>query len=347
MAQKITVAILYGGLSNEREISLKTGQQVYTHLSDEKYKKHCIEMTTDGRLLMRNTFVEEGSADDNTTQTLALMDTTAGLTKNALQKFDVVFLALHGKYGEDGRVQSILDMCNVPYTGSGVLASALSMDKAMAKKCVSHLGIAVSQHMIVTADTPTSTIYTTIHNSIGYPCVIKANASGSSVGVFIIKSESEVADAIQKALQHDTHVMIEKYLSGREVTCGVLGNTHRTALDALPPVEVLSQNTFFDYDAKYFSDKTQEICPAQITQKETDTIQKYAKKIHQAFGCDGLTRSDFILKDGTFYFLEINTLPGLTEQSLCPKEAQAAGITFPEFLDKQIDLAREKNTLRK
>ncbi len=343
MTQKISVAILYGGLSNEREVSIKTGQQVYTHLSDEKYDKHCIELTTDGRLLMNKSVIEEGSGGNDATRTLAIMDTKTGLTKHALQKFDVVFLALHGKYGEDGKIQSILDILGVPYTGSGVLASALGMDKTMAKKFVSHLGIAVSKHIIVTARTPMPDILTDIQMHIGYPCVIKANASGSSVGVYIVKNEAEVADAVKNALQHDTHVMIEEYLSGREITCGVLGNTHRTPLEVLPPAEVVSQNTFFDYEAKYFSDKTQEICPAPITQKETETIKRYAKDIHHSFGCEGLSRSDFILKDGTFYFLEINTLPGMTEHSLCPKEARAAGMTFSEFLDKQIALAREKN----
>ncbi len=149
--------------------------------------------------------------------------------------------------------------------------------------------------------------------------------------------------AVKSAYNEHDKIVIEEFIEGRELTCGVLGNNFDKELEALPPVEIIAKNDFFDYDAKYLSEETEEICPAVISDELTSLVQENAKKIHKSLGCDGLTRSDFILRDGEYYFLEVNTLPGLTEQSLCPKEARAAGMSFSEFIDRQIDLAIEKS----
>ncbi len=344
MSNRIKVAIISGGLSNERDVSIKTGQQIYNNLSDEIYEKRLIEMTEDGKFLLRNgsNAIDECDNQDDTVQSLAIMDSQKGIAKNDLQEFDVVFLALHGKFGEDGKIQSILDILRIPYTGSGVLASSLGMNKMMATKFVSGMGVKIPRRILINKKCAIENVKVDILNQVGYPCIVKPNESGSSIGINLVDKEEDVEDAIQNAFLEDEQVMIEEYIVGREITCGVLGNANRTDLEALPPVEVIAGNKFFDYDAKYFSEKTKEICPAKIDKEKIKTVQKIAKEIHLQFGCDGLSRSDFILKDDNFYFLEVNTLPGLTEQSLCPKEAKAAGMTFSQFLDKQVKLAIEK-----
>lgn len=343
MSKKIKIAILTGGLSNEREVSLKTGKQVFNNLSNEKYEKYLIEMTSEGRwLLSGSEKVIENNNINNKVQSLVIMDPNKGVTKNDLQQFNVVFLALHGKYGEDGKIQSILDILDVPYTGSGVLASSLGMNKAMTMEFAKGIGIKTPEYILINVRNDLNKVKKEIISKIGYPCIVKPNESGSSIGISLVRNEESIDKAFIAAFEEDDEVLIQKFVKGREITCGVLGNSNKTELEALPPAEIIADSTFFDYDAKYFSEKTKEISPAEITETQIREVQNLAKMIHYKFGCDGLTRSDFILKDDKFYFLEINTLPGLTEQSLCPKEAKAAGMTFSEFLDKQIKLALHK-----
>ena len=341
---KIKIAVINGGLSNEREVSIKTGQQVFNNLSDENYDKFLVEMTKDGRWLLSGDNLKLG-AKFSGTKALTIMHPDKGIAKNDLNNFDIVFLALHGKFGEDGKIQSILDILGIPYTGSGVLASALGMNKAKTMEFISSIGIKTPKFLFLSdrQNIDLKKINKMIIKDINYPCIVKPNESGSSIGINVVNVFEDLEKAINKAYNEDGQILVEEFIKGREVTCGVLGNSNQTELEVLPPVEIIADSTFFDYDAKYFSEKTQEICPADISDKLTEEVQDLAKKIHKVIGCDGLTRSDFILKDNVFYFLEINTLPGLTEQSLCPKEAKAAGMTFAEFLDKQIKLAIEKN----
>lgn len=344
MLKKVKIAIVSGGLSNERDVSIKTGQQVYDNLPDDVYDKNFVEISKDGRWLLKcgGDLIEKSKQKDDATQSLTIMDSQGGITKNDLQQFDVIFLALHGKYGEDGKIQSILDILKIPYTGSGVLASSLGMNKSMASEFVSGIGIKIPKYILINKKTEIKKVKAEILDSIYYPCIVKPNESGSSIGISLVEYEDGIDKAISEAFAEDSQVVIEEYIAGREITCGVLGNSNRTELEALPPAEIITESKFFDYDAKYFSEKTREVSPAEISEEQTAIVQEMAKKIHLKFGCDGLSRTDFILKDNEFYFLEINTLPGLTEQSLCPKEAKAAGMTFAQFLDKQIKLAIEK-----
>lgn len=343
MPEKIKIAVISGGLSNEREVSLKSGEQVFSNLDDEKYEKYLIEITKDGKwLTTRNNLLIE---DKSKNKSLVIMDSEKGIAENDLNVYNVVFLALHGTFGEDGRIQSVLDILGVPYTGSGVLASALGMDKLKSSQFVRALGIKTPNFLNFydKNNVNIDNIDKQIESKIGYPCVVKPTESGSSIGISIVKERKDLDEAIKNAYNEHDKIIIEEFIKGREITCGVLGNNFDKELEALPPVEIISKNEFFDYNAKYFSEDTEEICPAKISDDLTSLIQDNAKKIHRALGCDGLTRSDFILRDGEFYFLEINTLPGLTEQSLCPKEAKAAGMSFSEFIDKQVDLAIEKS----
>ncbi|MBI5421125.1 MAG: D-alanine--D-alanine ligase [Parcubacteria group bacterium] len=318
--KKIRVGVLMGGTSNEREVSLLSGNQVVKNLSRELYDISKIEITKDGKWLLNN----------KTSLTV--------LPGNDLRnRFDIIFIALHGAFGEDGKVQAILGTLKIPYTGSGVLASALGMDKAKTAELLTSHKITMPKCIALKKGEK-------VISAFKFPCVVKPNASGSSVGVSIVKDKIKLTAALRKAFNEDQTVLVQEYIEGRELTCAVMGNAEDANLIALPPIEIVSPGTFFDYNAKYLSKKTQEICPAPIDKKVSSELCRLSKKIHLALGCDGLTRSDFILskKDNKLYFLEINTIPGLTEASLCPKAAKAIGMTFKDFLDKQIQLALQK-----
>jgi len=336
--KKINVAIICGGPSNEREVSLKTGNQILKNLPS-KYKPHLIEITKNGEWLLKSA----NQLEPEKALIIPQSQNRQIINKKILQNFDVVFIAMHGKFGEDGKIQTILELLNIPYTGSGPLASALGMNKLKTIELVRSYGIKTPKFLALfkkTRKIELKNIIKNINEKLSWPVVIKPNESGSSIGITIAKNEKEFKQGLNKAFLEDNIVLIEEYISGKEITCGVLGNSGKTNLLALPPVLIIPPSgKFFDYEAKYFSPKTQEICPAPINLKLTKKVRELSKKIHFILGCDGLTRSDFILSKNEFYFLEINTIPGLTEASLCPKEAKAAGISFKKFLDKQIQLA--------
>lgn len=333
MTKKIRVAVVCGGASSERNISLKTGQQVAKALTKDKYSVSFIEILPDNHWVRKNKLTNQGVPVLNFWE--------------LKKKIDVAFLALHGKFGEDGRVQAVFDLLGVPYTGSGVLASALGMSKLKCSEFVAASGILTPGYLRVRRGDAVAGILSSVTKKIGYPCVVKPNESGSSIGVSIVKNSSELKKALRSAFLEGELVMIEKYISGRELTCGVMGN-NGDQLKALPPVEIIAAGSqFFDYQAKYSSEKTQEVCPAKIGLKITKEIQSLAKQVHEIVGCDGLTRSDFILsnKNQRLYFLEINTIPGQTEASICPKEAKALGIPFNEFISSQVQMALRKKRL--
>ena len=326
--KKINIALLGGGFSNEREVSIKTTEQIAKALPKNKYNVFQIEIKKNRKWFLKNT--------------KKIIEIEKFLSA---KKIDLAFVALHGKFGEDGIIQALLEYYQIPYTGSGVLASALGMNKFKCLELVEKYKIKVPKSFCVNKNKKLSEIKAKIKKQIGYPCVIKPNESGSSIGVSIIKKEKELPKALKKAFLEDDYVLVEEFIKGREITCGVLGNTGKTEILPLPPVEIISHDsTFFDYQAKYLSKATEEICPAKLNKRLTFKVQNFAQKAHEIIGCKGLTRSDFILrdKDNEFYFLEINTIPGQTEASLCPKEAKALKISFSKFIEKQIELALKK-----
>ena len=343
MSKRMKIAIVVGGVSNERDISIKSGQHIFDHLSSINYDKCFVEITKEGKWLLSGDKLKIGDGVSKN-KTLSILYSQRGINKNDLESFDVIFLALHGKFGEDGKIQSILDIIGIPYTGSGVLASALSMNKAKTMQFLRSMDIKTPKflQLLNKNDIDLKVVDKFIVENFGYPCIVKPNESGSSIGINIVHSVSDLSPAIKEAYQEDNQILIEEFIKGREFTCGVVGNSNQNKILALPPVEVLTDRKFFDYEAKYISKNTKEICPADIPSKLAEDIQSLSQRVHRAIGCDGLTRSDFILKNNELYFLEINTLPGLTEGSLCPKEVKAVGMTFSEFLDKQIKLAIEK-----
>lgn len=319
MGTRIRVGVFAGGISSEREVSLMSARQVMKDLSPEKYDTRLIEVGTDGCWSFDGAVIPFGN--------------TLGL--------DVALIAMHGTGAEDGRLQGLFETIGIPYTGSGVLASAIAMNKALTNELVAAHGVSVPRwfelhHM----PEDMAALDTRIREEIGYPCVIKPNASGSSVGVSLVTDAGALQDALEAAFREDACVLVQRCVKGREVSCGVLGNAHAPELRALPVIEIVSASAFFDYAAKYESTETKEICPAELPDELTVRIQDAAKEVHETLGCDGLTRSDFIVgEDGVPYFLEINTIPGMTETSLCPQEARAAGISFGELLDIQIGMA--------
>lgn len=332
--KKINVAIVCGGIGSEREVSLRSGKQVLDHLPKDKYVSELVEITKEGAWLLH---------EGNNNSKLLNPPTSAAKYTDQKMPWDIIFIALHGTFGEDGRIQGMLDLAGIPYTGSGVLASALGMDKTKAKKLVSQSGVRSPKFLELCEINSSELVHRKILKIVKYPCVVKPNSSGSSVGVSIVKNKEELAAALERASREKGSVLIEEYIKGREITCGVMGNSFQKEFIPMPPVEIVTESAFFDYHAKYESAATKEICPAPLTKTLTKKIQELAMKAHEALGCEGLTRSDFIIKKSTPYFLEINTIPGLTEQSLCPKEAKAMGMSFGELLDRMVEMGLKKN----
>lgn len=305
----IKVAILMGGISNEREVSLSTGKTVAKYLDSSKFDPKFYDTKKD------------------------LLKLFSDISKN---KIDVCFIALHGKGGEDGSIQGILELLGVAYTGPGIMASAISMDKIISKRLFMQEKI-LTPRFIVVKDKKID--FKQIRDKIGLPYVIKPSNSGSSVGVSIIKKEKEIKKGIKMALKEDDKVIIEEYIQGKEITVGVLGNKTPRALSI---VEIIPKTKFFDYQAKYNPKFCDEIAPARISVDLTKKAQELALKVYKLLDCKGFSRIDMILKGKKIYVLENNTIPGLTPNSLLPKAAKADNISFSKLLEKIINFGLEK-----
>lgn len=306
---KITVALISGGVSSEREVSINSGNQVYDVLDKDRYHVLRYDPKTD----------------------------LARLVADA-PRIDVALIILHGPYGEDGTVQGLLELLNIPYQGSGVLGSALAMNKLYAKYMYEQSGIPVPPYLVLGKNDPIRT--DTIIGRLDLPLVIKPVEGGSSVGMSIVRSRETFTDAVAKAFEEDDSVLVEAYIEGVELTGGVIGNAE---LQALPLIEIIPEqgHEFFDYHAKYTAGATREICPARVDETITQKAQSYAVMAHQALACRGYSRTDMILSGKALYVLETNTIPGMTATSLLPQAAQAAGIPFGNLMDRLIQLALE------
>jgi len=316
MVKKLRVAIIAGGFSSEREISLLTGKNVAENLNSKKYSAKIYDLKN---------------------------DFTRFFSDAQKKKFDLVFIALHGKYGEDGTVQGLLELLKIPYIGSNVLASALGMNKIMSKKNFIEAGIITPEYIAFSKDEyllDKKRFLKKIRIKLKFPCVVKPCDGGSSIAVSIVKSINDLERGINEAFSESNEVIVEKYLGGKEISVPILGNK---ILQALPVIEIRPRNQFFDYEAKYDSNACKEIIPAKISKSMTNKAQEIAKKVHLSLNCRGFSRTDMILNKNKIYVLEVNTIPGMTKNSLLPKSAQAAGISFPKLLDKVIQLALNKN----
>jgi D-alanine-D-alanine ligase len=292
------IAVIMGGISSEREVSLNSGREVYNNLNRDKYE------------------VVKIILDDK-------MDIFTKLTPD----IDFVFLALHGKFGEDGCIQSILETMDIPYSGCGPLTSALCMDKNMTKKILRDSNLPTAPWVVVKSIEEIN--YDKIEE-LGYPVFIKPNCGGSSVATFFVHSKDEVLNAVQKGLEVDECVMIEKYIPGGEYTSFVLNG------EVFPTISIKSNSEFFDYESKYSTNGAIE----EVVFLE-DNLQKQINKISKTcwniFNCKAYVRVDIIISDGVPYVLELNTLPGMTQTSLIPRSAKSRGIEFSELLDKIIE----------
>lgn len=359
-SRKIRVGVLMGGASGEREISLASGRMVAEHLPRERYEVVLLDtlalmagnpalppaLARKARALLAHKSVDGDYAEnvrelpDSFRQEVrnaegALIPATEALATGANRRIDVAFIALHGPYGEDGTLQGMLDLLGIPYVGSGVLASALAMDKAMAKRVLAAEGIATPRGMVI--DRAEFDAHEVERAAAFIPAFVKPSREGSSLGMTLVRRVEELPAAIENAFGHDSRVLIEERLEGCEITVGVIGNRRLTAL---PPVEIVPKRDFFDYRAKYDPALSEEICPARITPEETRRVQDLGLRAHRALDCRGLSRVDMIITvDRGPVVLEVNTLPGLTVNSLLPKAARAAGISFAELLDRLVRLA--------
>ncbi len=314
---KTRVAVLRGGPSSEYEVSLKTGAAVLSHLPQDKYESREVFISRDGYWHVRGMQVEPA---------------------HALQSVDVAFVALHGKYGEDGTLQRLLERFSVPYTGSGPLASAISMNKVLAKERVAVAGVQTALHHVLTREVTERGIIS-LFGSFPQPSVIKPLDGGSSVGVVIARDYHTFLNGILDAFAHGDQVLVEEYIPGVEATVGVVEQFRGEEHYALPPIEIVPKDrTFFDYEAKY-GGASDEICPARFLVDTNKVLEELARTVHRALGLRHYSRSDFIVSPRGIYFLEVNTLPGLTETSLIPKAVGAVGAKFPDFLDHLITLA--------
>ena len=308
---KITLALLSGGISSEREVSLNSGAQVYEALDKSKYDIRRYDPKYD----------------------LARLVTEA-------DQIDAALVILHGPYGEDGTVQGLLDLLDVPYQGAGVLGSAVAMNKLVAKQLYERAGLPVAPYVVV-YDHDRSALET-VEQQLGLPVVVKPVEAGSSVGMAISRSLDDLPGALEDAFQYGRSVMLEAYVDGIEVTGGLLGNDET---EALPLIEIIpaESHEFFDYEAKYTAGVTEEICPARISPDLTAKAQNFAIAAHKALHCSGYSRTDMILRDKEFYLLETNTIPGMTATSLFPQAAKVAGYSFSQLLDKLIQLSLENH----
>lgn len=312
MAQvKKRLALIAGGTSDEREVSLRGAVGVEKALDPDKYEVVRYDPATD---------LSRIAADAAT--------------------IDVAFLLLHGVHGEDGTIQGFLDLLGIPYQGAGVLGSALAMDKHLAKTLYAHAGLPVAPWVM--AEPKDFTDSSRLSTMLKFPCVVKPVRQGSSIGMSIVRETGALAEALRLARQHDSEIMVEQFIDGRELTVGVIGNDE---LMPLPLIEIIpdSRFEFFNYEAKYQPGASEEICPAAVSEEVRTRAQEYAMTAHRALRLRGYSRTDMILAEDKLYLLETNTIPGMTPTSLFPQAAAEAGLSFSALLDRLIELALENN----
>lgn len=329
--EDIKIALLLGGTSPERAVSKSTGKAIYKELTKLGYQVKLIDpayglnQPEDEQLL----FAEEDYGPISNSNCID------ALNSDLLEDVNLVFLALHGKWSEDGTIQSVLDLKGIKYTGSGVLASALAMDKCMSKIMFKHYDVKTPKWFMVNkSDKDFSNIKDKVEIFFGYPCVIKPNDQGSTIGLTVCKEPTQIEAALQLALEYSDKAVVEEYIEGHEVTVAILEN------EALPVLEIKPKHNLYDYECKYTHGMSDYIVPAEIPEHAAQHLQHQALLAFNAVGCKGYGRIDFRMSvDYKPYCLEVNTLPGMTDTSLVPKMAKAAGISFGELLERIIKMA--------
>lgn len=317
ISPSLKVGVLRGGPSNEYDVSLKTGANVLKHLLT-------ICRPVDIFISKEGLWHVQGQVKS---------------PEKILRQVDVVWNALHGKFGEDGQVQAFLDSHGVKYTGSGRMSSSISMNKFLTKKEALEANVKTPLHLLVRSDDDYFQKAKDSIQTFPFPVVVKPVSGGSSQGVAIVKNVPDLVFHLQNILNDGGSALVEEYIAGKEATCGVIDNFRNSKTYVLPPVEILHKSSFFDYDSKY-SGQSKEICPGNFSKVEKDEIERMSSLIHQKLGLSHYSRSDFIVhpKRGV-YFLEVNSLPGMTKESLLPKSLEAVGVSMKEFISHILSLA--------
>ncbi|MFA6301002.1 MAG: D-alanine--D-alanine ligase family protein [Candidatus Paceibacterota bacterium] len=307
--KKLKIGVLFGGKSAEHEVSINSARNIIKALDKNKYQIVSIKINKDGKFDF-----------------------------SVIKKVDVVFPVLHGPFGEDGSMQGLLKLAGVPFVGPSVLGSAVGMDKEITKRVLRDSGMPVGKFISFYKNDKIN--FTKIKKELGLPLFIKPANMGSSVGINKARNEKEFKKAIKEAFKYDTKIIIEEFIDGREIECAVLGNEHPMAS---VPGEIIANQDFYSYDAKYVDAGSVAIIPAKITPKTKKKIQELAINTFQALNCEGMSRVDFFLKkNGLVVVNEINTIPGFTDISMYPKLWEASGIPVSKLLDRLIELAMER-----
>ena len=334
----VRITVLLGGTSSERDVSLASGIRVAEALRSRGHEVTAVDPARGPVSADEQRALASGSVVQSVPPP---PDALKQLAREALPRLvstlprrgdtDVVFIGLHGGSGEDGTIQSLLDLTGVPYTGSGHLPSALAMDKEVTKQLFRQGGVSTADWLMAPATIDE------VRAALGFPVIVKPSKQGSTVGLSIVKDPAELQPAIDEAFRHDDEVMIEQFIAGREFTVGILGDI------ALPVGEIIPKHEIYDYECKYTPGMAEEKFPAELTEQQSARVQEQARRAFRALKLGGCARIDFRMSvDGTFYCLEANTLPGMTQTSLIPQAAAAAGIPFPELCDRIVRLAVQR-----
>lgn len=316
------VAVIMGGYTSEYHISIKSGAVVMTHIDKDAYEVYAVHLNKDSWLVEIDGHWKPIDRSDFSCDNL---------------KFDIVFNAVHGAPGENGEIQTYFDRLNIPYTGCAAQQSSLTYHKAKTLEFLEPFGIAMAKRIVLSAKDTMNTAE--IVSKVGLPCFVKANQAGSSFGVSKVYKENDLSKAIECAFEEDNSILIESFLEGIEVSIGVI--TYQGSIRVLAPTEIVTKDGFFDFSAKY-EGKSEEITPARLTDIQLHALRVAAKKVYTALGMKGLSRSDFIFVGDTPHFLEINTVPGLTEESLLPQQVKHAGLSLQELFGNALAEAIEK-----
>jgi D-alanine-D-alanine ligase len=345
--KKLRVGVIYGGRSGEHEVSVASAASIFKHLDRGHYEAVPIRIEKDGRWTLGAKAPQALSAaevlDEARTEALQPVEPTAAVTGSGI---DVVFPVLHGPYGEDGTVQGLLELANVPYVGAGVLGSAVGMDKAVMKTLFAAEGLPIVRHEVVLRrewERDRETMTSRVAQALRYPVFVKPANLGSSVGISKAKSDAELAEAMVLALKFDRKVVVEAAVpEAREIECAVLGNDEP---EASVPGEIIPSREFYDYEAKYLHGGSREVIPAPLRDDQVREIQRLSIAAFRALDCTGMARVDFLLERDTaaIYLNELNTIPGFTANSMYPKMWEASGLPYSALLDRLITLALERH----
>lgn len=335
------IAVLFGGTSAERDVSIASGSQVVKALREAGHEVIAVDTASgvldkaeETKLLTAG--VAPAPPEEASLDMLRSGDTSGFVAAPEMSDIDVIFLALHGGTGENGTLQSLLELTGIPYTGSGPLGSAVAMDKDMTKRILVHAGVPTPDWLMAPVSAKEAI------ERLGLPLIVKANKQGSTVGLTKVKDASEFDEAVATAYRHDDEVMVEQFIPGRELTVPILAD------DPLPVGEIIIESEIFDYETKYQSGKAQEIFPADLPGPIAVQAQVFALAAHRALKLRGYSRVDFRLdRNDRLWCLEANTLPGMTAASLFPKGAAAAGMGFPEVCERICQLALEEHRRRR